>query len=212
MKRLSKDQLAKVLIVVWYLVGIAGFMNRTLHPVFQKLTPFGMVAAAVLLLYFQEPKNRKSWLIFSGIVLFGFLVELIGVNTQILFGFYIYGSSLGPLIFNTPIIIGLNWLVLVYCITALAAPVRDTWYFPLIGAFAMVVFDWVMEPVAIGTDMWSWVSGSIPTKNYIDWFLISGFLFLMMRILKVEIKNRIAGIMLMMQFVFFLALNLLMRI
>jgi putative membrane protein len=212
MKRLSNDQLAKILIVVWYLVGIFGFLNRSLHPVFQQLTPFGMVAAAALLLYFEEPKNQKNWLVFSGIAIFGFLVELIGVNTQILFGFYKYGSSLGPLIFNTPIVIGLNWLVLVYCITALAGPVRETWYFPLIGAFAMVLFDWVMEPVAIATEMWSWVSGSIPLKNYIDWFLISGFLFLMMRILKVEIKNKIAGIMLLMQFIFFLALNLLMRI
>jgi putative membrane protein len=171
-----------------------------------------MFAAAALLLYFHETKTLKYWLVFSGIAVFGFLVELIGVNTQILFGFYKYGSSLGPLVFNTPIVIGLNWLVLVYCITALAGPVRETWYFPLIGAFAMVLFDWVMEPVAISTEMWSWVSGSIPVKNYIDWFLISGFLFLMMRILKVEIKNRIAGIMLLMQFIFFLALNLLMRI
>ena len=212
MKRLENEQLIKILIIIWYLVGIAGFMNRSLHPVFQWLTPFGMVAAAALLLYFHEPKNLKNWLIFSGIILFGFLVELVGVNTQILFGSYKYGSSLGPLIFNTPLVIGLNWLVLVYCITALAGSVRNTWYFPLIGAFAMVIFDWVMEPVAIATDMWTWDSVTIPDKNYIDWFLISGFLFLMMRILKVEIKNRIAGIILLMQFVFFLALNLLMRI
>jgi putative membrane protein len=74
----------------------------------------------------------------------------------------------------------------------------------------MLVFDFVMEPVAIATDMWSWGFDTIPHKNYIDWFLISGFLFLMIRILKVEISNRIAGVVLLMQFIFFLALNLLM--
>lgn len=212
MNRLPNYQLVKILVVVWYLVGIVGFLNRPLQPLFQMLTPFGMVAAAVLLLYFHEPKNLRSWIIFAGIALFGFVVELIGVNTQLLFGFYKYGSSLGLKLFNTPLVIGLNWLVLVYCISALAKPVRDTWYFPLIGAFTMVAFDFVMEPVAVATDMWGWAFDSIPHKNYIDWFLVSGFLFLMIRMLKVEINNRIAGVLLLMQFVFFLALNLLMRI
>jgi len=209
MKTLTKDQIAKIAIVLWYLVGIIGFMIRPLQSVFQQLTPFGMVMAAALLMFFHEPKNMKSGLVFSGIVLFGFVVELIGVNTQTIFGFYIYGNSLGPKLWNTPIIIGLNWLVLVYCITSLAKPIRNTWYFPLIGASTMVAFDWLMEPIAIANDMWYWANVVIPHKNYIDWFLVSGFLFLMIRILKVEINNRIAGFLFAMQVVFFLALNVL---
>lgn len=211
MKTLTKDQIAKIAIVLWYLVGIAGFMIRSLQPVFQQLTPFGMVMAATLLMFFHEPKNLKSGLVFLGIILFGFVIELIGVNTQAVFGFYIYGDSLGLKFWNTPIIIGLNWLVLVYCITSLAKPIRDTWYFPLIGAATMVAFDWLMEPVAIANDMWYWAFVDIPHKNYIDWFLVSGFLFLIIRILKVEINNRIAGLLLMMQVIFFLALNFLIR-
>ena len=212
MKTLTKDQIAKIAIGLWYLVGIIGFMIRPLQPIFQQLTPFGMVMAAALLMFFHEPKNLKSGLVFSGIALFGFVVELIGVNTQAIFGFYIYGNSLGPKLWNTPFIIGLNWLVLIYCITSLAKPIRDTWYFPLIGATTMVGFDWLMEPVAIANDMWFWACPGIPIKNYIDWFLVSGFLFLMIRLLKVEINNRIAGFLFAMQVVFFLALNLLIRI
>jgi len=211
MKTLSKVQITKIAIVLWYLVGIAGFMIRPLQPLFQKLTPFGMLMAATLLMFFHEPKSRKSGLVFSGIIVFGFVIELIGVNTQAIFGFYIYGNSLGPKLWNTPLIIGLNWLVLIYCISALAKSIRDTWYFPLIGAATMVAFDWLMEPVAIATDMWYWAFTDIPHKNYIDWFLVSGVLFLMIRILKVEIKNRIAGILFAMQVVFFLVLNILSR-
>ena len=209
MKTLTKVQTAKIAIVLWYLVGIAGFMVRPLQPLFQKLTPFGMLMAAALLMFFHEPKNKKSAFVFSGIIVFGFVIELIGVNTQAVFGFYIYGNSLGPKLWNTPLIIGLNWLVLIYCISALAKPIRNTWYFPLIGAATMVAFDWLMEPVAIATDMWYWANGVIPNKNYIDWFLVSGALFLMIRILKVEISNRIAGLLLFMQVIFFLALNFL---
>ncbi len=212
MKTLTKYQIAKIAIGLWYLVGIIGFMIRPLQPIFQQLTPFGMVMAAALLMFFHEPKNLKSGLVFSGIALFGFVVELIGVNTQAIFGFYIYGNSLGPKLWNTPFIIGLNWLVLIYCIASLGKPIRNTWYFPLIGAATMVGFDWLMEPVAIANDMWYWVSEVIPSENYIDWFLVSGFLFLMIRILKVEIKNRIAGFLFAMQVVFFLALNILIHI
>jgi bisanhydrobacterioruberin hydratase len=211
MKTFTNGHIAKTAIVIWYLVGISGFMIRPLQPLFQKLTPFGMVMAATLLMFFHEPKDRKSALVFSGIIVFGFLIEVVGVNTQAIFGTYLYGDSLGPKLWDTPLIIGLNWLVLIYCISALAKPIRETWYFPLVGAATMVAFDWLMEPVAMANDMWNWGSGVIPNKNYIDWFLVSGVLFLLFRILKVEINNRIAGILFAMQVVFFLVLNILSR-
>ncbi len=209
MNTMTNDRVAKIAIALWYLVGIAGFMIRPLQPFFQKLTPIGMLMAAALLLYFHEPKNLKNGLIFTGIALFGFVIELIGVNTQAIFGYYIYGESLGPKLFDTPLITGINWLVLIYCISALAKPIRNTWYFPLVGASAMVIFDWLMEPVAIANDMWYWAFVNIPLKNYIDWFLVSGFIFLMIRILKLEINNRIAGFLFLMQVLFFTALNIL---
>ncbi len=205
------DKTARIIIALWYLVGIAGFMIRPLRPLFQALTPFGMIAAAVLLLYFHEPKNRKSGLIFAAIVLFGFVVEVIGVNTQLLFGNYAYGPALGYKFLNTPLSIGFNWLVLIYCVTAMLKKMLNNWYFPLVGASMMVLFDWLMEPVASATGMWNWCCEGVTLKNYIDWFLVSGFLFLMIRILKVEISNRIAGILFLMQLAFFLILNLLIR-
>lgn len=209
MKTPKNIQIAQTAIVLWYLVGIAGFMIRPLQPYFQTLTPWGMVAASVLLVLFHEPKNLKSTLIIMGIALFGFVVEVIGVNTQAIFGYYIYGKTLGLKFMNTPLVIGLNWLILIYGINVIAKPIRNTWYFPLVGATAMVIFDWLMEPVAIATDMWYWAFNFIPLKNYIDWFLVSGFLFLMIRILKAEFNNRIAGLLVIMQALFFLALNIL---
>ena len=197
--------------VGWYLGGIVGFMVPQSKPLFQQLTPLGMVMAAALLMYFHEPKNLKSWLVFSSITLICFVAELIGVNTQLLFGNYQYGPALGFQLWKTPVVIGLNWLVLIYCIAALTKQIRDRWYFPLAGACAMVGFDWLMEPVANATGMWSWAGGNIPLKNYMDWFIISGFLFLMIRILKVEFNNRFAGLLLSLQVVFFLVLNILIR-
>lgn len=209
MNRLLKENPARIIILLWYLVGIAGFLIKPLRPLFQALTPFGMIAATALLLYFHEPRSKKSWMVFAGIALFGFFAEVVGVNTQLLFGNYEYGSVLGLKLFDTPLPIGLNWLVLIYCFAALLKNRRDSWYFPVAGAAAMVVFDWIMEPVATATGMWSWCCEGITLKNYIDWFLVSGFIFLMLRILKVDINNRIAGMLILMQLIFFLGLNIL---
>lgn len=211
MRRLNNIQWIKILITVWYLVGVTGFLIEPLRPLFQFLTPFGMLAATILLHAFHEPRNLKSGLIFATIAISGFVVELIGVNTGILFGTYEYGPTLGLKIWNTPLTIGLNWLVLVYCVASLLRPIRDNWYFPVAGALAMVAFDWIMEPVAVATQMWSWMDDLIPMKNYLDWFLVSGMLFLIIRIFKVELNNRLAGWLLLMQAVFFLLLNLLTR-
>lgn len=211
MRRLNNIQWIKILITVWYLVGVAGFTIEPLRPLFQFLTPFGMLAATILLLAFHELRNLKSWLVFAAIAISGFVVELIGVNTGILFGNYEYGPTLGLKIWNTPLTIGLNWLVLVYCVASLLRPLRDNWYFPVAGALAMVAFDWIMEPVAVATEMWNWMDDQIPMKNYLDWFLVSGILFLIIRIFKVELNNRLAGWLLLMQAVFFLLLNLLTR-
>ena len=41
------------------------------------------------------------------------LTEAIGVNTGLLFGTYEYGANLGFKIFGVPLIIGVNWTVLI---------------------------------------------------------------------------------------------------
>jgi putative membrane protein len=211
MKNINQHKIASLIIVIWYLVGITGFSIPTLMPIFQTLTPFGMLAAAIVLFYFHQPWRTKSILVFAGIALIGFMAELIGVNTNLIFGQYQYGQVLGFKVFNTPLLIGINWLVLVYCISAMAKAIRHKWYFVLLGALLMVGFDWLMEPVAVATEMWTWHAGQIPIKNYRDWMIISVLLFLIIQVFKIEINNPIAKILLLMQTIFFLALNLIFR-
>lgn len=212
MKLFRENRLLPFLIIIWYGVGVIGYLIPGLKPLFQLLTPLGLLVAVILLMVYHHPKNTKSWIAFALIVVISFLAEVIGVNTHHLFGNYEYGVALGPKLWNTPLVIGLNWLILIYCISTLTKQIRDRWYFPLVGASIMVAFDWLMEPVAVETGMWSWQGGAIPVKNYMDWFLVSGLLFLMIRILKVEFNNRIALVLFSMQGVFFLALNILTRI
>jgi len=86
---------AKKFMIIWYTVGFIGFAIKPVRPAFQVLTPLGMIVAAFFLMFFHEPKNLKSWLVFGSIIIGTFLAEMIGVNTQLMFGHYEYGPALG---------------------------------------------------------------------------------------------------------------------
>ena len=42
-------------------------------------------------------------------------VELVGTKTGMLFGDYSYGKVLGPALQGVPLIIGINWFIMMYC-------------------------------------------------------------------------------------------------
>ena len=41
------------------------------------------------------------------------------------------------------------------------------------SASLMVALDFIIEPVAIHLDFWTWQNGIIPIQNYIMWLLVS---------------------------------------
>jgi len=153
-------------LIIWYLVGIAGFLIQPVRPLFQVLTPWGMLMAAIVVIGFHEPVSRSSYLVFASIALLGFIAELIGVNSQLLFGNYSYGKVLGFKVLETPLVIGLNWLVLIYAIAAWLTKFRRYWFFSIIGTGCMVAFDWPLEPVAGATGMVNWEGEQNPNKKH----------------------------------------------
>ena len=73
----------------------------------------------------------------------------------------------------------------------------------------MIVYDLVMEQVAPRMDMWSWENAIIPLQNYMAWFVVSIFLFSLLKIFRINIANPMAVILLLCQFIFFLFLMIL---
>jgi bisanhydrobacterioruberin hydratase len=138
---------------------------------------------------------------------------VIGVHTGEVFGDYSYGRALGLTLLDTPLLIGLNWLMLTYCVFAIMESTKL--FLPLkalLAAMLMVVYDIVMEPVAIRIDMWSWGEGPIPLQNYQAWFIISLVFLVAMHLAGIKTKNRVAPWLFGTQFVFFSLLNLSLRL
>lgn len=195
-------------LILFYLVGVIGFVLPQTHTFFKSLTPFALLMSAGFLAWFHRPQfSAKTGFVFALIFLFSFLAEMVGVQTGAIFGHYIYGNSLGLKILETPLIIGLNWLMLIYCTKIIADYITDNEIIkPFTAALLMVGYDLILEQAAPMLDMWSWESGKVPIQNYIAWYLFAFFFHLMIRKAKIQFKNPLALPVFIIQFLFFVTL------
>ncbi len=194
--------------IIFYGVGITGMAMEVTRSLFISLVPFTLLSGfAVLLLYHENGFSAKTITAFSLVWLIAFLVEAAGVSTGKIFGYYQYGETLGIKLLETPLIIGINWLFLVYVTASIAWQLRLKGIFAaLFAAGLMVLYDLVLEQSATILGMWSWQNNQIPMLNYVAWFVLSLGFHLLFQWLKIETKNKIAPWLLGLQFLFFLIL------
>lgn len=158
------------------------------------LTPLvvGLIAAVVLL-FWDVPHKRR---LISALVAIsiGMIVEIIGVNTGILFGNYEYGEVLGLQLFGVPILIGITWLLVTVSAWQIVQLSNfDTWAKIIIGGGLVVTFDLLLEQFATAFGLWSWQNGVIPIKNYLTWLLVSLVLFVFYAIYTKQKKVSLYG-------------------
>jgi uncharacterized membrane protein len=166
--------LAIGLLVIYYAVGIGLFLFQDTRALFRLLTPLSLIMSFGALMVFHREWSWKWVLAFTLVFLASLCTEIIGVRTGVLFGEYVYGKTLGVKILDTPILIGLNWLLLVYCTAAIANHTRiNKTGRILLGAGLMVVYDLVLEYVAPVMDMWYWTRPYPGPRNFAMWFVLA---------------------------------------
>ncbi len=203
---LSRYSLAAI--VSMHLVGIVGMLSPY-QAYFKFLTPVNLMLSGFWLWINHRELNAAfiRFVIFTST--FGFFVELIGVNVGVLFGDYTYGQTLGPKLLNVPIIIGLNWLLVIYSIASLTDSLKTKAIFKVLLGSALAVFiDWTIEPVAMKYDFWTWTNGYVPLQNYVGWFFTSAIMLTAYHTLKVKAENRLALPYYFIQLFFFLIIGL----
>jgi len=188
----------------YYIIGFAGFVIGPSYVIFRQLISFSILLSVILLLLYH--KNWTSKFIITSIIIFtfGWLIELIGTKTGFPFGDYYYTRLLVPLIAGVPLILGLNWLFLVYCSFIITSyiPAANT-VRALVGALLMTGYDLLLEPFAIHTGMWVWSAEKVPLTNYIAWFVASFIFIRLMYINKPEKQNRLGIFLFIYQAGFF---------
>lgn len=210
MSNIFKDEKrARSFIISYYAIGFAGMALPFTRPVFEQLTGLTIIISFGLIMIFHQGWSLRFILTGLFIYVAGFAFEAAGVQTGAVFGHYSYHSSLGPKLLDTPLIIGINWLMLVYAIYHLTLKLKiHKVLLPLLNASLMVVYDIILEPIAIGWNMWEWTGGSVPVQNYVAWFLISLIFFFLMQLSNLKYRNKISTLILIAQVVFFLLLHI----
>ena len=198
---------ALAVLIIFHSVGLWGLLFSGEPAYFQRLTPMNLLLTNVLLFSFHRRWNL-SFAVFAVIVFsVGFLSEVLGVHTGLLFGDYSYGAALGLKLWEVPLLIGLNWLVLVYTTGHISNFFRLHWFVKaLIGALLMVLLDYFIEPVAMQYDFWSWRGNHIPLSNFIGWFAVALLLQLYFQKAHFFKDNKLAPYVYLVQLLFFVCL------
>jgi len=196
------------LLIAIYTAGLIGLSAAQTQSLFQQLTPFNLLLSGMILFHFETTKNKPYFVFLIICIVLGFSIEVIGVKTGFIFGEYNYSNVLGPRLLDVPIIIGLNWVILVYCSGILAKSlVQNIYIRAFIGSSLMTLLDFFIEPVAVALNFWQWEAESIPMKNYLAWFVFSyALVFLYLKILP-NSSNPIAIRLLLIIISFFILLN-----
>jgi putative membrane protein len=224
-ERFTRSQVGTAVAVLFHTIGLVGLLYFD-KSFFIQSTSFNLLLMFALLLWTQKEKNKYYFLFLLACFSLGIIVEIIGVHTQIFFGDYTYGNVLGTKILDVPLIIGINWFIIIYCsgisihtllMKAINHISADTGKDPMTlkalsviidGATLAVFFDWLMEPVAVKLGYWTWNGdGSIPFYNYLCWFLVSILLLTVFHFAKFNKQNKFAVNLLLIQLMFFLILR-----
>ena len=210
-------------ILLWvYGVGLAGMLLPFSRELFMIITPLNLLFAALFLFWGRWPARQ---VIFTGlfVAVASFFIEAVGTNTGKIFGVYSYGRTLGPALLNTPLIIGLNWFLLIYCTNVISRllwerlsigselsrkGLPESMFVIVTGSLLMVVYDLFLEPAAMRLDMWSWECGVIPFRNYLGWFFFSVLFHTVISLWGEEEPNRRAVPLFAVQVGFFAVIDI----
>jgi len=206
--RNTKLLIAKIVVIALHVVGIIGLSIPEYRDLFLRLTPLQLLTSLFLILAFHRGWSDVFPIFAAAAFWIGFGSELIGIHTGYLYGDYVYGPTLGPQLWDVPIIIGVNWFILVYLTGTIFHQVPNDYYASLLGAAAMTAIDFIMEPVAVALDMWYWKFEIIPLSNYAGWFGVAFLIHLIFRKSNFQKGNGIANLLLLCMILFFAILNI----
>ena len=176
LKLLDNNELRYFSIFIVWLVNISGFFGiLSDEKDFFLSSPPYVLTMTLFLLLVNNTIDKKFLTRLFFIFLLGLSVEIIGVNFSFFFGEYKYGENLGVKIFDVPIVIGFNWVLLIILTGNFANRI-----FPksiigkvLFGSTMMILLDLLIEISAPKLDYWEFTINPVPFSNYFWWFVFS---------------------------------------
>ena len=176
LKLLDNKELRNFSIFIVWLINISGFFGilSNQKEFFLSSSPY-VLTKTLFLLVINNYTDKKFLIKLFLIFLLGLTVEIIGVNFSIFFGDYQYGDNLGIKIFDVPIVIGFNWVLLIILTGNFAHKIfpKSIILRVLTGSIMMILLDLLIEISAPKLDYWEFANHPVPFSNYLWWFIFS---------------------------------------
>lgn len=197
------------IIAILHLVGLIGFSIPAYKPLFQFITPYHLLIISIVLVSEKKLINKGFILFFAISFFIGYGAEVIGVKSGLLFGYYEYTNILGLKLLDVPLCLGLLWATTAYAANEIANKVIQNIALKIvIASLLMVLFDFLLEPFAIQSNLWQWKSASIPNYNYVSWFMVGLVLSTIFQNTVKILPNKVSPYFFFIQILFFIAFRM----
>lgn len=181
-----------LLVIATIFSFVSGWMAAKRGGVFDPLftfMAFPFLCVGAIIVFWQSIQSwgwlraLKGW---AALSLFAYIIEIIGVKTGLPYGSFRYGTGMGPLIFDVPLLLPLAWVPLLLGSWQIA--LRLTAYKAsriLITIFLLVSVDLVLDPGAVALGLWTYISDLVVVTrheqyygvlwvNFVGWIMSAG--------------------------------------
>lgn len=178
---MTKSELLFAFFLVFsFLSGVQAHLLPSVYPLTKDITDVLLLVVCGPLLWFihQRHQDARFWWWWGLTYLSTFFIEVAGVATGSIFGEYAYGPTMWIQWLNVPLVIALNWTLLILAMHQIASYIvpKSSLLTALLTGVLIMAYDFCIEPVAIALDYWTWEAVDIPLQNYLAWGGIA-FLF-----------------------------------
>ena len=204
MKEKYKSYFLYFLILV-YVSGSIGFVVNPSF--FSPFTPYTLLLTCFVFLIHSPLADKKFIFAFFSIAFLGFIIEVIGVKTGFIFGKYSYGNGLGYKLLEVPLIISINWAILICAGIKIVSSIFVNKIKVLILAALLVTgIDLIIEQVAPKLDFWQFENGLPGLHNYLGWIGVAFFISYFFYPIIIKGNRTVSLIILILQIIFFTSL------
>jgi putative membrane protein len=201
MKKTYKSYFLYFLILV-YISGSIGFVVNPSF--FSPFTPYTLLLTCFVFLIHSPLADKKFLFAFFSIAFLGFIIEVVGVKTGLIFGKYSYGEGLGYKFLNVPLVISINWAMLICAGIMLVSRIFANKITVLVVAALLVtLIDLLIEQVAPKLDFWQFEGGLPDLQNYLSWICVAFFTSYFFYPTIIRGNLIVSSIILILQIIFF---------
>jgi putative membrane protein len=201
MKKAHKSYFLYFLILV-YISGSIGFVVNPSF--FSPFTPYTLLLTCFVFLIHSPLADKKFIFAFFSIAFLGFIIEVVGVKTGLIFGKYSYGNGLGYKFLNVPLVISINWAMLICAGIKVVSRIFTNKITVLaVAALLVTSIDLLIEQVAPKLDFWQFEGGLPDLQNYLSWIGVAFFTSYFFYPTIIKGNRTVSLIILILQVIFF---------